>query len=345
MLSDIDGTIGLAPDLKGYKSILNQLYDQGYLTAPIISFQFNKDPLPSKVEIGTTNVSYYNGLLVKQRLERKFSDWWTVSLNNLYFGEDSIRTTAVTYAIVSTGTSWIQISKTDYTNFVYQIQNAGPNAQASLYCHTKLKTLFQNCFAYVPCSNFSSELKPLTIRLNNQDFIIPPEGYLIDNKLNHQCEVAVSYISDANQFYILGDTFLRNFYTVLNFDDYTVAFAVSSNAHPGTKIQPVLSGWIIFAYFILATIGVLVVCIGSCCLIRQCRLRREAAKLRRFYLLHTQESETASASNLTHDAIIHSDEQMSALVSQGEEDTLAYGVLPVSKSQRVKLVDASSGLL
>jgi len=51
-------------------------------------------------------------------LERRFSDWWTINLNNFYYGEESVRDTAVTNAVISTGTSWIQISKTDYTNFV-----------------------------------------------------------------------------------------------------------------------------------------------------------------------------------------------------------------------------------
>lgn len=155
---------------------------------------------------------------------------------------------------------------------------------ASIQCHNLLK-LNTYCYSNEPCSNFSSELQPLTIRLNNNNFIIPPEGYLLEDKFEHRCVIAVSYISDATELYILGDTFLRNFYTVLNFDDYTVAFAVSSNAAPGTKIEPVLSGWIIFAYFTLATIGLILVCIGPCCLVRYYRIRREAAKQKQDYLL------------------------------------------------------------
>jgi hypothetical protein len=80
--------------------------------------------------------------------------------------------------------------------------------------------------------------------------------------------VAVSYIADANMLYILGDAFIRNFYTVLNFEDYTVAFAVNANAPKGVLIKPVVSGWIIFGYFIAATVAILLVCVGLCCIVR-----------------------------------------------------------------------------
>lgn len=91
-------------------------------------------------------------------------------------------TSAVAYAILSTGQSMIYLAKSDFKNFQEIITNAGPNAKSSIVCRT---LLYEYCYSSLPCSNFSSELKPLTIRLENKNFVIPPAGYLLENTMNH----------------------------------------------------------------------------------------------------------------------------------------------------------------
>ena len=106
--------------------------------------------------------------------------------------------------------------------------------------------------------------------------MIPPAGYLLANTQGHACLIAVSYVSDSQNMYILGDAFLRNFYTVFDYSSNEVKFAVSSNASPGTKIHTFLSGWVIFAYTMTATLLVLFCCIGSYCFITRCCLKQKA---------------------------------------------------------------------
>lgn len=201
----------------------------------------------------------------------RFNDWWTLSMTNTYFGTTSIMTSAVAYAILSTGQSMIYLAKTDFKNFQSVIQNAGPNAKASIVCRT---LYYEYCFSSLPCSNFSSELLPLTIRLYDTEFVIPPAGYLLENTMNHQCVIAVSYISDSREMYILGEAFLRNFYAIFDYSTNTVQLAVNSNAPTGTKIHKVRSGWVIFAYTMAATIILLMFCIGTFCIITRCCCRK-----------------------------------------------------------------------
>lgn len=49
-------------------------------------------------------------------------------------------------------------------------------------------------------------------------YTIPPAGYLLDNYGTHACVIGLSYISDSNNMYILGDPFIRSFFTSF---DYT----------------------------------------------------------------------------------------------------------------------------
>lgn len=68
-------------------------------------------------------------------------------------------------------------------------------------------------------------------------YIIPPAGYLLDNYGPHACTVAVSYISDSYNMYILGDPFIRSFYTAFDYETNQVMLAVNVNAPNGTSID------------------------------------------------------------------------------------------------------------
>ena len=138
------------------------------------------------------------------------------------------------------------------------------------------RNLFYNyCFSNQPCSNFSSELSSITFKLSNTNYVIQPDGYLLSNTMGHTCVIAISYVSDSQNMYILGDTFIRNFYTVFDYQTNKVKFGISSNAPPGTKIHTVLSGWVIFAYTMTATLLILFCCIGTYCFITRCFLKRK----------------------------------------------------------------------
>lgn len=98
-------------------------------------------------------------------------------------------------------------------------------------------------------------------------FTIPPEGYVInDSQLGiggYNCVIAVSYLADSQGMYILGDTFLRNFYTTFNFGEHAVEFAVSANAPAGVTIETSMSPWAI-AGICLGSLLILALFIAIC---------------------------------------------------------------------------------
>lgn len=192
-------------------------------------------------------------------------------MNNIFYSEKSIHTSAVSHAILSTGQPFIYLSKTDFFNFKQFLMES--DTSGSITC--PFSKLFGQgvCKSPLPCSNITADLGDLTIRLNNMSYIIPPAGYLIDNyDGDGQCVIAVSFISDSNNMYILGDPFIRSFFTSFDYKQKRVLLAVSANAPDGTRIDrgQILNGWQIFGIFIAITIGALMLCIGSWCFVTRC---------------------------------------------------------------------------
>jgi len=77
------------------------------------------------------------------------------------------------------------------------------------------------------------------ISIDNYYYSIPPSGYLLDvfNNPNASCVLGVGALPDSYGVILLGDTFIRNFYTVFNYSvPYSVSFA--STAYSPTLALP-----------------------------------------------------------------------------------------------------------
>jgi hypothetical protein len=75
------------------------------------------------------------------------------------------------------------------------------------------------------CDYLSGVLEPLSFVLDDETYTIPASGYLVKDYSDFECTAMVSYLPDANNMYILGDTFIRNYYTIFNYEDFTVTLA------------------------------------------------------------------------------------------------------------------------
>ncbi len=123
-------------------------------------------------------------------------------------------------------------------------------------------------------------LSDLVIYIDNIPYTIPPAGYLMDNLNGFRCTILVggsggcSELFCKDTFYILGDTFIRNYYTVLNFNSYEIGFAQSAFPlnieNPNDPTKTGLSTGVII-YIVIAVVVPIVLAIyflkkkGKCC--------------------------------------------------------------------------------
>ena len=95
---------------------------------------------------------------------------------------------------------------------------------------------------YLSCAELAPQLKNLTVVLDTKHYTIPPYGYLLDSRNTAEtCIIPVSSVAESSGMVILGDTFIRNFYTVFDFQSNQVKLAPNSANSYGANITPGLS--------------------------------------------------------------------------------------------------------
>lgn len=76
----------------------------------------------------------------------------------------------------------------------------------------------------------------------------------------------VGPIEASNGFYVLGDTFIRNFYTTFDYDELTVSLAAATHL---PKYGNIISGWDLFGIIFGCFAGVVLITILTVCIYRK----------------------------------------------------------------------------
>lgn len=135
-----DGILGLSPNNSKYSpSFVGSLASQGKLSDDVVSFWMNDSTQESYVTFGGKMAEGYRGEFVSANIVSSYEAWWTIRLHNTYYGENSIKESAVNYAIIDTGTSFLYLAQTDYANFIDVVKDANPdlNCLNESYCFSQ----------------------------------------------------------------------------------------------------------------------------------------------------------------------------------------------------------------
>ncbi|KAF1979952.1 aspartyl proteinase [Bimuria novae-zelandiae CBS 107.79] len=206
-----DGIMGLGYDTISVNKIVPPFYnmiEQGLLDEPVFAFYLGNtdDGSESVATFGGIDESHYTGKLTKIPLRRKA--YWEVDLDAITFGDETAEMDN-TGVILDTGTSLIALPST-----IAELLNKEIGAKKSF-----------NGQYTVECDKRDS-LPDLTFTLTGHNFTIDAYDYILE--VQGSCISAfmgMDFPEPAGPLAILGDAFLRKWYSVYDLGNNAVGLA------------------------------------------------------------------------------------------------------------------------
>jgi saccharopepsin len=207
-----DGILGLGYDTISVDKMVPPVYNaisQGLLDAPVFSFYLGDTAVNEDGGIATfggIEESYFTGELIKLPVRRKA--YWEVELKSIKFG-DEVADLENTGAIVDTGTSLIALP-TGLAEILNMEIGAKKNWQGQ----------------YTVECDVRKDLPDITFNLGGYDFSISASDYIME--VSGSCISAfmgMDFPEPVGPLVILGDAFLRRWYSVYDIGENTVGLA------------------------------------------------------------------------------------------------------------------------
>jgi len=197
-----DGILGL-----GYKelsqnkepNVFEVLFNQGKIKEASFSFYLsNKEGNTSRLVLGGMNTNYFTGSIKYYPLVEE--NFYLIAFDGFKIGEKKIDATR---AILDTGTSLI----------------VGP----SHIIHPVIDTIGD-----VSDCNTNKTRPNVSIVLSGDEYVLTPEDYIL-NDPNYGCVLLFEEQDFGQDLVILGDTFLKKYYTLFDMTHNQVGIATAKN--------------------------------------------------------------------------------------------------------------------
>lgn len=206
-----DGILGLGYDSIAVNHVTPPFYNminQGLLDEPVFSFYLGDTNagVESVATFGGIDKSFYTGKMVTIPLRRKA--YWEVNLDAIIFGKESadLENTGV---ILDTGTSLIALPSTIAELLNREIgAKKGYNGQYTIECDKR------------------ASLPDLSFTLSGYNFTIGPNDYILE--VQGSCIssfMGMDFPEPVGPLAILGDAFLRRWYSVYDLGNNAVGLA------------------------------------------------------------------------------------------------------------------------
>ncbi|XP_069098501.1 gastricsin-like [Pleurodeles waltl] len=211
--SKFDGIFGMAyPAMSagGATTAMQGMLQQNLLSNPIFSVYMGSQS--GQIIFGGVDSSLYSGQIVWAPVTQEV--YWQIGIDGFSInGQATGWCSSGCQGIMDTGTSPLTIPQ-QYMGSLLQTLGAQQT---------------QNGEYFVNCNNVQN-LPTITFSINGYSFQIPPSAYI--NQNNGYCSVNVeeTYLPSQNgqPLWILGDVFLRQYYTVYDMSNNRVGFAQSA---------------------------------------------------------------------------------------------------------------------
>jgi len=219
-----DGILGMGVPKAAVDKVpmpMDQLVAQGKVQHNIFAFYLSSGGKSgSTLSLGGTDPAFYTGdfTYVPTALAAKLLPYWLVSASDLKVAGQSTGSCnhwTGCYMVVDTGTSVI----------------AGPPGAVDALT-SKIGNVSQDC------SN-AGTLPTVAITMAGKDFEIGPDFYVIraaGENGEQQCMLGIQGVNAGVPIWILGDPFLRKYYTVWDAEQQRVGFALAKQPSESTLV-------------------------------------------------------------------------------------------------------------
>ncbi|XP_069488685.1 gastricsin-like [Ambystoma mexicanum] len=205
-----DGIFGMAYQTLsagGATTAVQGLMQQNLVTEPVFSFYLTGQS--GEVVLGGVDTSLYSGQIYWAPVTQEI--YWQIGIQEFSIGSQASGWCSQgCQAIVDTGTPLLTVPKQYIGDLVQYL--GGQQMQNGQYA--------------VNCNNVQN-LPSLSFTINSASFPIPPSAYIL--QINGNCVIGVesTYLPARNgqPLWILGDVFLRQYYSVYDFGNNRVGLA------------------------------------------------------------------------------------------------------------------------
>ena len=217
-----DGILGLAfssVSFAGSSTVFENAIVQNQLDMPVFSFYLGEDG-PGEFMLGGWDDSKFGGELYKVPLNS--AAYWEINMDGIMAGEyKQTESTGTMTAVVDSGTS-----------FILGPQDEIEQLAAALGAFNLTAGNF-----YFDCSKVN-DIPDVSFLIHGFEFVIPgPNTYI---KVDGICLFAFGFNAPGYPDWILGDVFMRQYYTVFNYVEQWIGFGglLSGSSLVGTIIAP-----------------------------------------------------------------------------------------------------------
>ncbi|XP_066481748.1 pepsin B-like [Tiliqua scincoides] len=217
--ANFDGILGMSypaavvGHVGGY-TIMQQMLRQGQLSEPIFSFYFSRQPTVQyggELILGGVDTQLYSGEISWAPVTREA--YWQIGIEEFAIGSQATGWCSEgCQAVVDTGTCQLTVPQQYISSFLQAVGAEQYNGE------------------YVVNCNNVQNMPTITFVINGSEFPLPPSAYVTNN--NGYCSVAIetTYLPSPNgqPLWILGDVFLKEYYSVFDMANNRVGFALSA---------------------------------------------------------------------------------------------------------------------
>lgn len=219
----LDGILGLGRSGTGgwgIPSFMDIVAKNKYTTSNIVGFSFSRasdNKKDGEVNFGTVDTSKFDGNITYMATN---ADTWTIPMDDAYVNGQATGLTNRS-ATIDTGTTYILIPAADAKTLFARIPGSSQSGENYI----------------IPCNSTAT----LELSFSGIKYSIQPEDYIGASSTGGCVSTIVGHQSSGANDWLVGDVFLKNVYSVFDFDNGQIGFGArcaSNSTGNGTFVAP-----------------------------------------------------------------------------------------------------------